>query len=266
MEIFENLAYEISDVLYKKNNPVLKKSRDYVDGFASNYLADEIISNVKRHAKTVTWAGVTSVLPFGELASGGALVASTWKMYYDINKVMGISFSENFLKSVAAGIASNLATNAAAFATMSVVNKIPVIGQVAGLVGGPVINRASIYAAAASYLAILKEVIDYGDITEASFNAVMSGDYNHSSNNDNSFSESPIAGRVREIIADKLGVSVSRVSPYASLTRDLGADPLDMVELTMEFEKQFGISIPDEVVDDVHTVRDAIRLIDLYTS
>lgn len=265
MEIFENLAYEISDVLYKKNNPILKKSRGYVDGFASNYLADEIISNVKRHAKTVTWAGVASVVPFGELASGGALVASTWKMYYDINKVLGISFSENFLKSVAAGIASNLATNAAAFATMSVVNKIPVIGQVAGLVGGPVINRASIYAAAASYLAILKEVVDYGDITEASFNAVMSGNNNLSSS-EMASSESRNAYRVREIIADILGISISRVSPHSSFTRDLGADDLDMVELTMEFEKQFDISIPDEVFDDVHTVRDAIRLIDIYTS
>lgn len=264
MEIFENLAYEISDVLYKKNNPVLKKSRDYVDGLASNYLADEIISNVKRHAKTVTWAGVASVVPFGEVASGGALVASTWKMYYDINKVLGISFSENFLKSVAAGIASNLATNAAAFATMSVVNKIPVIGQVAGLIGGPVINRVSIYAAAASYLAILKEVVDYGDITEASFENVMSGNKNCSSTGRAS-SESHNAYRVREIIANILGVSVSRVNPHSSLTRDLGADDLDMVELIMEFEKQFDISIPDEVMDDVHTVRDAIRLIDLYT-
>jgi len=181
--------------------------------------------------------------------------------------VLGISFSENFLKSVAAGIASNLATNAAAFATMSVVNKIPVIGQVAGLVGGPVINRASIYAAAASYLAILKEVVDYGDITEASFNALMSRNNNSSSTEmTSSESESCNAYRVREIIADTLGISISRVSPYSSFTRDLGADDLDMVELTMEFERQFDISIPDRVFDDVHTVRDAIRLIDIYTS
>ena len=56
---------------------------------------------------------------------------------------------------------------------------------------------------------------------------------------------SEIASRVKAIIVDKLGVEESEVTETASFTNDLGADSLDTVELIMEFEKEFGISIPD---------------------
>ena len=57
---------------------------------------------------------------------------------------------------------------------------------------------------------------------------------------------SEIASKVQKIIVDKLGVEESEVTPAASFTNDLGADSLDTVELIMEFEKEFGISIPDD--------------------
>ena len=57
---------------------------------------------------------------------------------------------------------------------------------------------------------------------------------------------SEIAERVTAIIVDKLGVNEAEVKPEASFTTDLGADSLDTVELIMEFEKEFGITIPDE--------------------
>ena len=57
---------------------------------------------------------------------------------------------------------------------------------------------------------------------------------------------SEIASKVQKIIVDKLGVEESEVTPTASFTNDLGADSLDTVELIMEFEKEFGISIPDD--------------------
>ena len=56
---------------------------------------------------------------------------------------------------------------------------------------------------------------------------------------------SEIASRVKTIIVDKLGVDESEVTPTANFTSDLGADSLDTVELIMEFEKEFGITIPD---------------------
>ena len=57
---------------------------------------------------------------------------------------------------------------------------------------------------------------------------------------------SEIASRVKAIIVDKLGVEESEVTETASFTNDLGADSLDTVELIMEFEKEFGISSPDD--------------------
>ena len=57
---------------------------------------------------------------------------------------------------------------------------------------------------------------------------------------------SEIESKVNAIIVDKLGVEASEVKPEASFTNDLGADSLDTVELIMEFEKEFGISIPDD--------------------
>ena len=73
---------------------------------------------------------------------------------------------------------------------------------------------------------------------------------------------SEIASRVKAIIVDKLGVEESEVTTEASFTNDLGADSLDTVELIMEFEKEFGISIPDDQAEKIATVGDAVAYIE----
>ena len=73
---------------------------------------------------------------------------------------------------------------------------------------------------------------------------------------------SEIQAKVVEIIVDKLGVKESEVVPEASFTAHLGADSLDSVELIMEFEKAFEISIPDEAAEKISTVGDAIAYIE----
>ena len=73
---------------------------------------------------------------------------------------------------------------------------------------------------------------------------------------------SEIAQKVKSIIIDKLGVEESEVTPEASFTNDLGADSLDTVELIMEFEKEFNLSIPDEEAEKIETVGDAIKHIE----
>ena len=73
---------------------------------------------------------------------------------------------------------------------------------------------------------------------------------------------SEIADRVKTIIVDKLGVDESQVTPAAAFTTDLGADSLDTVDLIMEFEKEFGIKIPDEEAEKIQTVGDAIKYIE----
>ncbi len=67
-----------------------------------------------------------------------------------------------------------------------------------------------------------------------------------------------IVKKVKAIIVDKLGVEPSEVTETANFTNDLGADSLDTVELLMEFEKVFGIKIPDEETSTIATVQDAI--------
>ena len=73
---------------------------------------------------------------------------------------------------------------------------------------------------------------------------------------------SDIATRVKEIIVDKLGVDESEVTPEASFTNDLGADSLDTVELIMEFEKEFNISIPDDQAEQIGTVGQAVSYLE----
>lgn len=73
---------------------------------------------------------------------------------------------------------------------------------------------------------------------------------------------SEIADCVKTIIVDKLGVDESQVTPAAAFTTDLGADSLDTVDLIMEFEKEFGIKIPDEEAEKIQTVGDAIKYIE----
>ena len=67
-----------------------------------------------------------------------------------------------------------------------------------------------------------------------------------------------IVKKVKAIIVDQLGVEESEVTESANFTNDLGADSLDTVELLMEFEKVFGIKIPDEETSTIATVQDAI--------
>ena len=71
-----------------------------------------------------------------------------------------------------------------------------------------------------------------------------------------------IATKVMAIIMDKLSVDAEAVSPEASFSDDLGADSLDVVELIMEFEKEFDIEISDDEAEKIATVQDAIKYIE----
>ncbi len=69
------------------------------------------------------------------------------------------------------------------------------------------------------------------------------------------------AEKVQEIIIEQLSVDADQVTPEASFTEDLGADSLDIVELVMALEEEFGIEIPDEDSEKIATVQDAIKYI-----
>jgi len=69
-------------------------------------------------------------------------------------------------------------------------------------------------------------------------------------------------GKIKQIIAEKLGVSDDKVTPQASFVDDLGADSLDQVELIMAFEDAFDVDIPDEDAEKLKTVKDAMEYLD----
>jgi acyl carrier protein len=73
---------------------------------------------------------------------------------------------------------------------------------------------------------------------------------------------SDINGKVTEIVVEKLGVEESQVTPEASFTKDLGADSLDTVELIMEFEREFDITIDDSDAEKILTVGDVITYLE----
>ena len=73
---------------------------------------------------------------------------------------------------------------------------------------------------------------------------------------------SSINERVTKIIADKLVIDESEITPAANFKKDLGADSIDLVELIMEFEREFDLSIPDEKAEEIQTVGDAITFLE----
>lgn len=77
---------------------------------------------------------------------------------------------------------------------------------------------------------------------------------------------SHVAERVKKIIADKLGVDEKDIAPEANFIQDLGADSLDTVELIMEFEKEFDVSIPDDQAEHIQTVGQAIAYLEQHST
>jgi acyl carrier protein len=74
-------------------------------------------------------------------------------------------------------------------------------------------------------------------------------------------STSAIETKVKNIIADQLGVGEDEIKPESSFIEDLGADSLDIVELVMAMEEEFEVEIPDEEAENIKTVGDAINYI-----
>ncbi len=70
--------------------------------------------------------------------------------------------------------------------------------------------------------------------------------------------------KIRTIIVDELGVDETEVTENARFIEDLGADSLDLVELVMRFEEEFGIEIPDEDAEKIQSVRDAYSYVEQH--
>ena len=75
-----------------------------------------------------------------------------------------------------------------------------------------------------------------------------------------------IEAKVKSIIADQLGVSEDEIKTESSFIEDLGADSLDIVELVMAFEEEFGCEIPDDAAEKIQTVGDAVKFLEKHAS
>ena len=85
-------------------------------------------------------------------------------------------------------------------------------------------------------------------------------------NRKNFMAEKSIEEKVKDIIVEQLGVNPEQVTPQASFIEDLGADSLDIVELVMAFEEEFGVEVPDEDAEKLQTVGDVIKYIEEKSS
>jgi acyl carrier protein len=77
---------------------------------------------------------------------------------------------------------------------------------------------------------------------------------------------SDLSKRIQTIVAEQLGVEISEVTKDASILDDLGADSLDVVELVMTLEEAFNIEVPDEAVEEMHTIGDVHRFVEAHAS
>ena len=75
-----------------------------------------------------------------------------------------------------------------------------------------------------------------------------------------------VESRVRDIISEQLGVAANEVTPEASFIEDLGADSLDIVELVMALEEEYGMEISDEDAEKIRTVKDVVDYIQAHKS
>jgi acyl carrier protein len=79
-------------------------------------------------------------------------------------------------------------------------------------------------------------------------------------------SSSDIFERVKDIVSEQMSVSRDQITPETSFINDLGADSLDTVELVMEFEDEFGLTIPEEDSEKIQTVGEAVKYIEEHSS
>lgn len=192
-ELILQLSKNLGLYVFKKEAYQRSGITNSMDEFAEDIIENDILDIVKKHLKVVSAASLANGIPGGAAVSIPVLVGSTWKMYYNINQRLGISFSENFLKSVASGIVSNLASNGVAAGASNLLSFSPGIGTIAASVGSVVINRTSIYTAAVAYLKILCSLAEKGDSFSESnirLNLQIPDNYQLNDESDQSFDDS----------------------------------------------------------------------------
>jgi len=222
-----------------------------------NTIPDELVNVVERHKKVQLGASLAqSFIPGAGVVATSAAVASLWKMYYDINKVLGIKISDNVGKSLTSAVLTNLSSAGAQIGATAVsegAKFIPFVGWIASAAISTATSTAIVYGAAYLYLTALTKMYEAEGKFDLDYLTSSLEDEDYSSNDDD-------VAKIKQIIADVLDIDYDEVVPNASL-KDLGADDfLVTSEIILELESEFGISLDDEI-DEESYVKDIIKRI-----
>lgn len=170
----DKLLFAIGELIGKmarKNmlKPVTSSIGAAFEESTEDLISDKVQNVVKSAVSNASLVGLGSgflnLIPtVGSTINVAALAGITWKMYYNINQCLGISFSQNTCKSIASGVASNLGGTVAGSATTALLGAIPFFGAFISAFGNAIVNRSVLYASAIIYVNILSNWADTGNL------------------------------------------------------------------------------------------------------
>ena len=240
----------------------------------SNTIPNELVSVVERHKKVQLGASLAqSFIPGAGVVATSAAVASLWKMYYDINNVLGIKISDNAGKSLTSAVMTNL-TSAGAQAGATVVSEgakfIPFVGWIASAAISTVTSTAIVYGAAYLYLTALTKMYEAEGKFDLDYLTSSLEDEDYSSEwdeDDEEYEEeglvplnSSTVRRIKQTIANLLGCDVEDIISTKDLEDDLNADDDDKQYIIDDLETEFDIII-SKTASDITFVDDLIECV-----
>ena len=227
----------------------------------SSTLPDEIVKVVESHKNIQLGASLAqSFIPGASFLASSAAVASLWKMYYDINGVLGIKISENVGKSLTSAIVTNLSSSAAQMGATFVsegAKFVPGVGWLASAAISTVTTTAIIYGSAFLYLNALIKMYE----AEGKFDinyleaSIEDDDIDEDNYEDETANEGGVSLTcsnvkiIKQAIADNLGLELEDITSTDNLEDDLNADDDDKQSIIDDLEVEFDISISKDASD-----------------
>ena len=243
----------------------------------SNTSPNELVSVVERHRKVQLGASLAqSFIPGAGVVATSAAVASLWKMYYDINQILGIKISDNAGKSLTSAVMTTLTSAGAQIGATAVsegAKFIPFVGWIASAAISTVTTTAIVYGAAYLYLTALTKMyeaegkFDLDYLTSSLEDDDYSSEYDVDDDDDNDVEDETIdplvaskVRKVKQIIADQLGYDVEDIISTKDLEDDLNADDDDKQYIIDDLEAEFDIII-SKTASDITFVDDLIECV-----
>ena len=234
----------------------------------SNTIPNELVSVVERHRKVQLGASLAqSFIPGAGVVATSAAVASLWKMYYDINQILGSKISDNAGKSLTSAVMTNFTSAGAQIGATAVsegAKFIPFVGWIASAAISTVTTTAIVYGAAYLYLTALTKMyeaegkFDLDYLTSSLEDDDYSSEYDVDDDDDDEEDDDeegyvPLncsnVKIIKQIIADNLGLELEDITSTDDLEDDLNADDDDKQSIIDDLEVEFDVSISKDACD-----------------